>query len=262
MNGPHKLSLFTHTNETIPGREHAILMLYKHTVIPVVLLSLFISSCGAKPSSPSAGASYNDTKTMVMDILKSDDGKKAVQAASQGGGGGGQGGAGGGQAQGNQSQIKLLSANDSTQLQSAVKDVLTADPNNKFLQEMMKDPKFAGDFAKAIQKDTKQLHKDLLKDPEYQNLMVSTMKNPEFEKMIMDTMKQSQYRQQMMSVIHESFQSPLFRTELLDLFKAAMKEQTTQPPKAASTGGADQKGGADKKSGGGKSSQGKSGAGK
>jgi hypothetical protein len=41
-----------------------------------------------------------------------------------------------------------------------------------------------------------------------------------------------------------------------------MKEQTTQPPKAASTGGADQKGGADKKSGGGKSSQGKSGAGK
>jgi spore germination protein D len=251
MNAPHNLSLFTHTNETIPGREHAILMLlYKHTVIPVVLLSLLISSCGSKSSSspPSAGASYNDTKTMVMDILKSDDGKKAVQAASQGGSGGGQG-AGGIQAQGNQSQIKLLSAGDSAQLQSAVKDVLTADPNNKFLQEMMKDPKFAGEFAKAIQKDTKQMHKDLLKDPEYQNLMISTMKNPEYEKIIMDTMKQSQYRQQMMTVIQESIQSPLFRTELLDLLKAAMKEQS-QPAKASSVGGGDQTGGNKKSSGG------------
>jgi spore germination protein D len=253
MNARHNLSLFTHTNETIPGREHAILMLrYKHTVIPIVLISLLISSCGSNSaSSPSAGASYKDTKTMVMDILKSDDGKKAVQAASQGGGGGSKGGTSGGQAQGNQSQIKLLSAGDSVQLQSAVKDVLTADPNNKFLQEMMKDPKFAGDFAKAIEKDTKKLHKDLLKDPEYQNLMISTMKNPEYEKIILDTMKQSQYRQQMMTVIHESIQSPLFRTELLDLLKAAMKEQT-QPPKATSAGGGDQKGGK-KKSGGGKS---------
>lgn len=51
-----------------------------------------------------------------------------------------------------QSQIKLLSANESLQLQMAVKDVLTAKENNMFLTDMMKDPKFAGDFAKAIQK--------------------------------------------------------------------------------------------------------------
>ena len=64
-----------------------------------------------------------------------------------------------------QSQIKLLSANESLQLQMAVKDVLTAKENNMFFKDMMKDPKFAGDFAKAIQKETKQMFKELLKDP-------------------------------------------------------------------------------------------------
>jgi spore germination protein D len=201
----------------------------KRTVFPLFITVMLLSSCGSGSSSESQGtvSGYKDTKTMVMDILKSEDGKKAIKAAGQSGGNA--------QAQGKQSQIKLLSVNDSMQLQSAVKDVLTADANKSFLQDMMKDPKFAGEFAKAIQKDTKQMQKDLLRDPEYQSLMVNTMKNPEYEKILLDTMKQSQYRQQMMSVIQESMQSPLFRAQLVDLLKTAIVEQSQ--PKMTSSGG-------------------------
>jgi spore germination protein D len=203
-------------------------------VVPTVILTILVSSCGSDSSPKAQGTDYNQTKTIVMDILKSDDGKKAVQNASQGAGGGG-----GAQTQGQgQSQIKLLSAGDSLQLQMVVKDVLTSPENNKFLQDMMKDPKFAGDFAKAIQAQTKQMNKDLLKDPQYQALMIDVMKNPDHEKMILDIMKTAPYRQQMMTVIQESMQSPLFRADLVELLKTAIAQQSQPGAKTSSTGGA------------------------
>jgi spore germination protein D len=232
------------------------MLLKQYTIIHLVLMALILSSCGtgSPPASQSAGPGYKDTKTMVMDILKSADGQKTIKEASQGGGG--QGGKSGGKAQGNQSEIQLLSTGDSQQLQTAVKDVITAPENAAFLTDMMKDPKFAGEFAKAIQKHTKQMQKDLLKDPEYQTLMVNTMKNPEYEKILLDTMKQSQYRQQMMTVIQESMQSPLFRAQLVDLLKTAMSEQSQ--PKMKSAGGGESKKGESSKSGSSKKSGGSS----
>jgi spore germination protein D len=229
------------------GREHAFNMKIRWLyAMPTILLVGLLTSCGTDSSSSSSqGGSYKETKTMVLDILKSDDGKKAIKSASQGSG------EGSSQAQGkDKSQIKLLSTGDSAQLQLAVKDVLTADQNNKFLQEMMKDPKFAGDFAKAIQSQTKQMYKDLLKDPEYQKQVMDLMKNPEYEKMVLDTMKSAQYRQQMMTVIQESMQSPLFRADMVNMMQTAMKQQSLpgQSSGSSSSGG----GGSDKEKSGGK----------
>ncbi|UJF33716.1 spore germination lipoprotein GerD [Paenibacillus hexagrammi] len=191
----------------------------------ILLLSFLVTSCGTDNSSSqgaSQGNTYKETKSMVLDILKSDDGKKAISDANRSI----MNGDVGTNSIAGQSQIKLLSANESLQLQMAVKDVLTAEENNKFLQDMMKDPKFAGDFAKAIQKDTKQMFKELLKDPEYQKSLVDVMKNPDYEKMVLDTMKTAAYRQQMMTVMQESLQSPLFKAQMVDLLKAAIEQQS------------------------------------
>ncbi|MDQ0872667.1 spore germination protein D [Paenibacillus sp. V4I3] len=200
--------------------------LRKLQVLPLISIALLLASCGSDSSSQGQGQSqantYKEQKTMILDILKSEDGKKAISAANRSimnGDVGANGVAG-------QSQIKLLSANESLQLQMAVKDVLTAKENNMFLTDMMKDPKFAGDFAKAIQKETKQMFKELLKDPEYQKSLVDVMKNPEYEKMMLDVMKTAAYRQQMMTVMEESIQSPLFRAHMVDLLKAAIAQQS------------------------------------
>jgi spore germination protein D len=193
-------------------------------VLPLITIALLLSSCGTDKSSQgqSQAGTYKEQKTMILDILKSEDGKKAISAANRSimnGDVGTTGIAG-------QSQIKLLSANESLQLQMAVKDVLTAKENNMFLTDMMKDPKFAGDFAKAIQKETKQMFKELLKDPEYQKSLVDVMKNPDYEKMMLDVMKTAAYRQQMMTVMEESIQSPLFRAHMVDLLKSAIVQQS------------------------------------
>ncbi|MBD0384584.1 spore gernimation protein [Paenibacillus sp. WST5] len=198
--------------------------LRKLQVLPFILFAVLLSSCGTdnQPQGQTQGNMYKDTKSMVLDILKSEDGKKAISTANRSimmGEVGAKGVAG-------QSQIKLLSANESLQLQMAVKDVLTAQENNKFLTDMMKDPKFAGDFAKAIQKDTKQMFKELLKDPEYQKALVDVMKNPDYEKMTLDVMKTAPYRQQMMTVMQDSLQSPLFKAQMVELLKSAIEQQS------------------------------------
>jgi spore germination protein D len=218
-------------------------------ILALLCSMIFLSSCGSGSSSspPSQNANYNDTKTMVLDVLKSDEAQKAIKSAQtksdqQDGGG---------------SQLKLLSAGDTQHIQLAVKDVLTDTSNNKFLQTMMTDPKFAGQFAKAIQSDMKQLHKDLLKDPDYQKALISTMNSPDFEKMLLDTMKTPQYRQQTKTVIQESMQSPIVRLDLMNMLKKVLDEESQ--PKTLSSGG--QGGGGGGGQGGGGSSGGQGGGG-
>ncbi|KPV57172.1 spore gernimation protein, partial [Paenibacillus sp. A3] len=206
--------------------------------LPAVLIVGFLTSCGSESQASSAGGgnTYKDTKSMVLDILKTEDGRKAIQKAT---------------IQEN-SKLQLLSAGDTQQLQLAVKDVLTDTESNQFLQKMISDPKFAGDFAKAIQKDTKQLQKDLLKDPEYQKAMMDAMKSPDFEMMMLDTMKGNAYRTQTKAVIQESLQSPIFRMEMMELMKKVLQEES-MPKQQGQQGKGQQKqgGGQGKQQGGG-----------
>jgi spore germination protein D len=196
-------------------------------VSSLIFIGILLSSCGSDASSSQAQTGgYKDTKTMVMDILKTEDGQQAILAASLKA------------AAKDEGQLKLLSVGDNQQMQMAVKDVLTDTSNNKFLQTVITDPKFAGQFAKAIQKEMKQLQKDLMKDPEYQQALIGTMNNPDFSKILLDTMKSTAYRQQTKTIIQESMQSPLFRLELMNIMKKILEEesQPKQPSQGANGG--------------------------
>ncbi|MGF9915702.1 spore germination lipoprotein GerD [Paenibacillus ehimensis] len=204
-----------------------------------VLIVGFLTACGSdtQASSVGGGNTYKDTKSMVLDILKTEDGRKAIQQATIR----------------ENSKLQILSAGDTQQLQLAVKDVLADTENNQFLQKMISDPKFAGDFAKAIQKDTKQLQKDLLKDPEYQKAMMDAMKSPDFEMMLLDTMKGNAYRTQTKAVIQESLQSPIFRLEMMELMKKVLQEESM--PKQQGQQGKGGEGKGQQKQGGGQGNQ-------
>ncbi|MEX2414998.1 MAG: spore germination lipoprotein GerD [Paenibacillaceae bacterium] len=183
-----------------------------YRIVPITCAILLLTACGS--GSQSGGMqNYKDTKSMVIDILESEEAKKVIQKASEEGSGGGGGG------------IKMLSTPEGKQIQIAVKDVLTDPSYPKHLEKMMTDPKFAGEFAKAVSKDNKQLHKDLMKDPEYQTMLVEVMKNPEFEKILLETLKGTAYRKQAMMVFQESLQNPLFKVELMALMKKVMEEE-------------------------------------
>lgn len=173
---------------------------------------------------------------MVVDILQSEEGKKAVQEAQASG-------------SGPAMQMKMLK--DDTQLKMTIKDVLTAPDFHKQMEKIMTDPKFSGDFAKAISKENKQLHKDLIKDPDYQKAVGEIIKTSEFDKMILDVMKSSQYRKQTMMVMQESIDNPLFKLKMMKLLEKVVEEQLKPDKKQGGGEGGGGGGGGGGSSGGG-----------
>ncbi len=151
-------------------------------------------------------------KSMVVDILKSDEGKKAVEEAMNGGESGAMG-------------MKMLSSASSEEIRTAVKDTITAPEYDKKLEKIMTDPKFAGDFAKAISSQSKELHQQLIKDPTYQKSVTDIMKSPEVTKMFLDLTKSSDFRKQTMTIMTEAMQNPLFKMEVLGLLKSVVQSE-------------------------------------
>ncbi|WP_409343389.1 spore germination lipoprotein GerD [Paenibacillus sp. MBLB4367] len=196
-------------------------------LIPVLLACLLLVSCGSGSGGQSQTQSYKDTKSMVLDVLKTEDGQKAIKEASE---------------KNKDKTAKLLSSGEGVQIQTAVKDVLTDPSNSKLIEKTMTDPKFAGDFAKAIQKSNKDLHKDLMKDPEYQKSMLELMNSTDYEKMLLSVMKSPQYRQQVMTVMEESLKSPLFKAQLMELFKKVAQDEMKPSEEDMKAKSSDEKG--------------------
>jgi spore germination protein D len=182
-------------------------------------MSLLLVSCGAESSGGSSGqVSYKEVKSMVIDILGSEEAQKAMEKAST--------------AQYGVStlQMKSMTPSDQAQVRIAVKDVLTAPEYSMVLEKIMKDPKFAGEFAKVVSKDNKQIHKDLMKDPSYQKELVDMFKTPEMMKILTDSMKTSDVRKVIMSSVTESMNNPLFKLEIMKLLQSVVKEELTPAP--------------------------------
>ncbi|MBY9077303.1 spore gernimation protein [Paenibacillus sp. HN-1] len=212
-------------------------------------LILVLTACGSEQSGSSQQFSYKEMKSMVVDILKSEEGKKAVEEALSSSGSGSSGTSGTGVI----SMKMMPQANE--QIRMAVKDTITAPEYKKEIEDVMTDPKFAGDFAKAISSQSKQLHLQLIKDPTYQKSVSEIMKSPEMMKMFLDLTKTSDYRKQTATVMQETMQNPLFRMEVLSLLKTVVQEELQ--PKTSKQGG--QSGESGGGSGGGESGSGESG---
>jgi spore germination protein D len=178
---------------------------------------------------------------MVIDILGSNEAQKAMEKASTA------------QYGSSTLQMKSMTPSDQAQVRIAVKDVLTAPEYATILEKIMMDPKFAGEFAKAVSKDNKQIHKDLMKDPSYQQELVNMFKTPEMSKILTDSMKTPDVRKVIMSSVTESMNNPLFKLEIMKLLQSVVKEELTPKPAG---GGQSSGGGGQSSSGGGQSSGG------
>lgn len=217
--------------------------------------ALLLSGCGIDGQSTTPQNSYKETKSMVIDILKSDEGKKAIEEAllgessssegsSSSSGTSSSGGSSQSSGSGNSastSGVKILSTRSSTEdIRMAVKDTLSSPEYKKEFEEIMKDPKFAGEFAKVVNSQSKQIHMQLIKDPTYQKSMEDMLKSPEMTKMLLQLTQTTDYRKQTMSVMQEAMQNPIFRMEVMELLKSVVKEEL-EPKQSEGAGGAQSK---------------------
>ena len=184
-------------------------MRYRFPAVVVLAMALaLLASCGQQTDN-SNQMSYKDMKSMVIDILSSEEAMQAIEKASASRGTG----------------MQALSLQDQELLRVTVKNVLTSPEYGKELEKIMTDPKFAGEFAKAVNKENKEIHKALMKDPAYRQDLISVMKEPEMQKVLIEATKTNEYRTQMMNAVKEAIQSPLFKLEIIKMLQSVVKEE-------------------------------------
>ena len=204
-------------------------------LLPATFL-LLAAGCAAPAESAGGQVDYEETKKMVVDILKTDDGKKAIQEVMGDDG----------------MKEKLIM--DQPVVIDTVEKTLTSEKGMEFWKKSFEDPKFAESVAKSMKKENEKLLKDLMKDPEYKGMMMEVMKDPELEKELTTLLKSKEYREHLQKVMTETFESPLFKAKLQALIVKAAEEMPTQK-----SGGGSEEGGGGSEGGGGEESGGGSG---
>lgn len=196
----------------------------------VFLLLFLVNGCAPADQGNGQSADYEGTKKLVVDILKTDEGKKAIEDVL------------------NDEKTKAKLIMDETVVKETIKGALTSKEAEDFWKKQFDDPKFAETFAKSMQKEHEKLMKELMKDPDYQAAMIEILKNPEMEKQLTDAMKTQKYRDQMKTVMIETMGSPLFKAKMQDLLIKGAEELQKQ---GQQQGGGDGGGGGDGDGGGG-----------
>jgi len=179
----------------------------KHLLL-LLPAALILGSCSAPDANDLSGGQldYDQTKKMVVDILKTDDGKKAIQEVMTSDG------------------MKEKLVMDQQVVADTIQQTLTSDQAADFWKKTFSDTKFAQSVAKSMKSENQQLLKDLMNDPQYRAMMVEVFKEPEIQKEMTDALKSKEYREHLQQVITETVDSPLFRAKLEEILMKAAKE--------------------------------------
>jgi len=206
---------------------------YFSLLLPLLMV-MIISACGQSESGGNH-LDYEQTKKMVVDILKTDDGKKAIKELMA------------------DDKMKQQLVMDQAIVSETIEKTLTSEKGSEFWKKSFEDPKFAESIAKSMKKENEQLIKDLMKDPEYRKMMVEILQDPELEKETSKILKSNEYREHLQKVIQETLDSPLYKAKIQDiLLKAAEETKSGDKGGAKSdTGGGGDQGGSGGGGGGG-----------
>ena len=150
-------------------------------------------------------------------MLKTDEGKKSIQEVLS------------------EDEVKQEIVLDQALVKETIQQVLTSDRGKEFWQELMQDPEFSKTLAESLQAEVEKVLKNLMKDPEYQAMMMDILQDPEMEKAALDLMKSKEYRQQVMNIMADSFESPYFKAQVNEILGKVASEQMK---KEAKEGGA------------------------
>ncbi|MDX8363038.1 MULTISPECIES: spore germination lipoprotein GerD [Bacillaceae] len=170
----------------------------------IIVTILTASGCGQQEQAQELD--YEQSKKMIVDILKTDEGKKAIQDIMS------------------EDGMKQQLIMDQTIVTAAIEKSLTSKEATDFWKESLSDPEFAESFAKGLQEEQEKLIKELMKDPEYQGMMLELFQNPEMEQQTLTVLKGKEYRTHLQKVITETIESPLFKVKIQEILLKGAEE--------------------------------------
>ncbi|SET85366.1 spore germination protein D [Oceanobacillus limi] len=195
------------------------------------MLLLALSACGGEAAKQEGD--YDTTKKMVVDILQTDDGKKAL-----------------GEILSDEEMQKQLVIESSVVKQS-IDEALSSDKGVQMWKKLFEDPKFVETYVKSMEEDQKKLMTDLLKDSEYQKQMLELLKDPEMTDQYVQTLKSQEMKSHLEETIQQTLESPLFQAKIQDLLLKAAEKQGSGDQSGQGQDQGGQSGGGEGGSGGG-----------
>lgn len=174
----------------------------------LLMILTSLASCSSNESIGGGQMDYDTTKKMVVDILKTDDGKKAIQDVM------------------GDPKMKEKLVMDQKVVSDTIQQTLTSDKATEFWKKTFSDPKFASTVAKNMKTENEALLKSLMNDPEYRTMMTEVFQEPEIQKQMTNALKSKDYRSHLQTVITETMESPLFKAKIEDILIKAASEMT------------------------------------
>ncbi|MCM3734022.1 spore germination lipoprotein GerD [Fictibacillus nanhaiensis] len=174
----------------------------------VILTAL--SGCAQNEAQGSSQIDYEATKKMLVDLLKTDDGKKAIKEVLS------------------DKEIQQEILIDQEVIKQTIEQQLLSEKGQKFWQTLFKDPKFSAAFAKSMRKEHENLMKDLIKDPQYQAEVMKIMQNPQMAQKLLGLVDTQPVRKEMKKVMLETFESPIVQAQIQEMLKKVAHEEIDQ----------------------------------
>jgi len=141
---------------------------------------------------------YDQTKQMMIDILQTDEGKKALLEIMS------------------DEKIKHHLIIDSDVVKGAITETLLTGEGHDLWRKLFSDPKFLKTFHQSMEEEQEKLLKSLMKDADFQQQMLDLLQNPEIEKRTLQMLKSQQFRKHLETVIIETVENRMFQGKLQD----------------------------------------------
>lgn len=153
----------------------------------------------------------------MMDSIQTEDGKKAIRQLLQ------------------DPSFRDLIVLEHEEVQTAISSTLVSEDSKEFWKKQFEDPTFQENIAKSMKEQQTEIMKELIKDPTYQEDLISFFGQSEMQKELETVLKSAPLRKQMEEVVMQTIESPLLQTKWQQLIKES--GETSSGSKSEEGGG-------------------------
>lgn len=213
----HEVTSFSLRNEYFSWYSHTLkqrrkedfqLKTNRFKIIGIVAIVSFIviSGCTDGNTSDKEG-DYDTTKKMVVDILQTEEGKKAIRELMT------------------DEKLKQELVLDSDVVKKSINEALVSEKGKQMWTILFQDTDFVKEYTKSMQEEHMKLMKRLMNDADYQKQMLELLQNPEMTDQMLQVVKSQQFREHLGETIQQTLETPLFQEKMQEtLLKAAEKQ--------------------------------------
>src|SRR5699024_1376201 len=165
---------------------------------------LLISACNGEKTKD---AEYDTTKKMVVDILQTDDGKKALSEIME------------------DEKMKKQLIIESDTVKKSLNDALASKKGKEMWTNLFKDPAFVETFSKSMAEEQRKLIKQLMNHFDYQKQKRAHLQNPDISDQMLKMINSQQFRCHSEETIRLTVSTPSFQAKIKETVLDADEEQ-------------------------------------